>query len=80
MEYFVYVIRNKNGRTYVGMSSNPDKRIIWHNLGYVRSTKSFRPWYKIYVEKCGSNRRVARSREKYFKSGVGKEFLKNNIL
>lgn len=78
MDYFVYAIKSqKDGRIYVGMSSDPEKRIITHNKGEVFSTKGFRPWVLIFLEDCGKERIFARKREKYWKSGVGKETLKN---
>lgn len=80
MTYYVYVIQaEQTGRLYVGMSSNVVKRIREHNLGRVFSTKGYLPWKLVHMEECGTNRADARKREKYLKSGVGKEFLKENI-
>ena len=75
--YFVYAIKSiKDGRIYVGLSSNIERRISEHNSGYVFSTKGFKPWKLIYKEEA-INRKVARIRKKYFKSGFGKELLKS---
>jgi len=75
--YFVYAVKSqKDGRIYVGLSSNIKRRILEHNSGYVFSTKGFRPWKLIYKEEA-KNRKEARKREKYFKSGSGKELLKS---
>ena len=75
--YFIYAIKSqKDGRIYVGLSSNILKRISEHNAGYVFSTKGFRPWKLIYKEEV-KDRKEARIREKYFKSGFGKELLKS---
>lgn len=77
--YYVYAIKSLiDNRIYVGLSENCDRRICEHNAGYTRSTKSYRPWVLIYKEECGT-RVNARAREKYLKSGCGKEFLKSNI-
>lgn len=77
INYFVYAIQNKeNKRIYVGMSRHPDKRIKEHNSGKVFSTKGFRPWVLIFLENCGTERKNARIRERYWKSGIGKEKLK----
>ena len=74
--YYVYAIQNQAGnRIYVGLSEDYDRRVREHNLGYVKSTKFYRPWILIYKEPCGS-RINARIREKYLKGGCGKEFLK----
>ena len=75
--YYVYAIRSEiDGRIYVGFSSNVEKRLAEHNAGKTRSTKGYRPWELIFTEKT-EGRIVARNREKYFKSGIGKEFLKS---
>ena len=58
------------------MSENPEKRLQQHNLGMTRSTKHRRPFRIIYKERC-ENRINARKREKYLKSGSGREFLKD---
>ncbi len=79
MKYSVYAIQSqKDGRIYVGLSKNPATRLNSHNSGQVFSTKGFRPWKSIYQEKV-DDRTTARQREKYLKSGIGKEFLKSII-
>jgi len=73
----VYAIKSeKDGRIYVGMSENIEKRLNEHNSGHTKSTKGFRPWSIIFSEIC-IDRKSAREREKYYKSGIGKEFLKS---
>jgi len=75
--YFVYGIKsNRDGRIYVGLTMDVDRRIKEHNLGQVFSTQYYKPWKLIYKEKVGSLAK-ARQRERYFKSGCGKEILKN---
>lgn len=79
MSFFVYAIKSElDGRIYVGFSSDAEKRLIQHNSGKTKSTKGFRPWQLIYTE-IVPDRISARNREKYLKSGVGKEFLKSLI-
>ena len=75
MNYCVYAIKNKNGRIYVGLTKNINQRIEDHNKKRVFSTKGYIPWNLFYIESC-QNRIEARRREKYLKSGCGKEFLK----
>ena len=58
------------------MSTNVEQRIKEHNNGNVFSTKGYKPWTLIFEEDCGGSRKYAREREKYWKSGVGKEKLK----
>ena len=74
--FFIYVIRSEiDGRFYVGMTENVEKRLIQHNKGMTFSTKGFRPWRLFFVEEYNT-RPEARIREKYLKSGIGKEFIK----
>jgi putative endonuclease len=76
-EFFVYAIRSLHRNyIYVGLTDNLERRIQEHNHGKGRSTKPYAPFQLIYSEKVGS-REEARIREKYLKSGSGKEFLKN---
>ena len=76
MEYKVYAISSV-GRNYiyVGLTSNLEERINRHNKGYEKTTKPYAPFRLIYSEEC-SNREEARKREKYWKSGIGKEKLR----
>ena len=76
MSWFVYVIKSeKDGRLYKGMSENVDERLITHNKGKVLATKAFRPWRLVYFEPCKDSMH-AREREKFLKSGNGRQFLK----
>ena len=80
MAYFVYVLRSeKDGRLYKGQTSDLDRRIKQHSSGENKSTKGFRPWKLVYSEKF-LTRAEAVLREKYFKSGIGREFLKEKLL
>jgi putative endonuclease len=60
---------------YVGMTINLDDRFSRHNQGRERTTKPYKPFVLIYSEKC-IDRIEGRSREKYWKSGAGKEKLR----
>jgi putative endonuclease len=75
--YIVYAIKSlKDDRIYVGFTANLINRLNEHNSGKTRSTKGFIPWEIHYTEEI-ETRIEARKREKYLKSGVGKEFLKS---
>ena len=79
--HFVYALKSvKNNRIYVGMTSNIERRLKEHNSGGVFSTKGFRPWILIFFEECGTERSYTRLREKYWKSGIGKETLKAKYI
>ena len=58
------------------MTSRLTERVREHNAGYNRSTRSRVPFDLVYAERFDT-RLAARAREKYFKSGVGREYLKS---
>jgi putative endonuclease len=75
----VYAIQSEvSPRIYVGMTMNLERRLSEHNSGWTKSTRPFRPWRILYTENC-ENWEMGRQREKYLKSGFGKEFLKNLV-
>lgn len=77
--YIVYVIKSKvDGRLYVGFTENLERRVKEHNAGKTKSTKGYLPWTLVFQEEV-NERSLARKREKYLKSGCGKEFLKKII-
>jgi putative endonuclease len=74
--YTVYAISSINRNyIYVGLTSNIEERFLRHNSGYEKTTKPYSPFILIYTEVC-IDRITARKREKYLKSGIGKEFLR----
>jgi putative endonuclease len=74
--YFVYVLSSE-GRQYwyVGLTNNLERRIRQHQNGKERTTRSYRPFRLVHSESY-ITRQAARNREKYLKSGVGREWLK----
>jgi putative endonuclease len=75
--YIVYAIKSTVRKyIYVGLTSNLNQRLYFHNNGLNRTTKPYRPFRLIYSERFAT-RKVARIREKELKSGQGKEFLKS---
>ena len=74
--YFVYVLRNQTtGRYYTGYCADPIQRLGQHNAGVTKSTKSRGPWELVYQEGF-QTRGAAIQRERYLKSGQGREELK----
>ena len=74
--FYTYVLKSiTDNSEYVGMSASPEKRLIEHNRGKVRSTKGKLPWKIIYL-KDFSDRPLARTHEKYLKSAAGRRFRK----
>jgi putative endonuclease len=79
MCWFAYVLRSdKNKVLYKGLTNNLKRRLFEHNSGKNHSTKANLPWKLVYFERFAT-RIEARNRERFFKSGSGREFLKVNI-
>ncbi len=57
------------------MTEDEIRRLKEHNRGKMKSTKGYRPWEMLEVE-VYETRVQARIREKYLKSGIGKEYIK----
>ncbi|PNQ75256.1 endonuclease [Hanstruepera neustonica] len=78
-KYFKYVLSSEvDGRLYKGHTDNLDNRIIEHNVGKTKSTKGYLPWELVYFETF-ETREESIEREKYFKTGVGRQFLKQKL-
>jgi putative endonuclease len=79
--YTVYVLYSRPfDKCYVGYTSDLSSRLLSHNeLGISNWTKRFRPWEVIYREEY-TDKKAAMKREKELKSGVGREFIRNNFL
>ncbi|MBM3231012.1 GIY-YIG nuclease family protein [Candidatus Peregrinibacteria bacterium] len=74
--FTVYALQSRRRKyIYVGLTINLSRRIYQHQSGSERTTRSYRPFKLIYIEEFAT-RQEARSREKYLKSGAGKEWLK----
>jgi len=80
---FVYAISSINfNYIYVGMTADIEERFRRHNKGREKTTRPYAPFILLYTEEC-KDRMEARIREKYWKSGIGKEklrVLKNRIV
>ena len=76
-KYFVYALQNLDGKLYIGQTWNIQKRLQEHNEEGNGYTAKFRPWRLVYTEIVIS-RKEAMQREKYLKTGVGREWLKKN--
>ncbi|HOZ55856.1 MAG: GIY-YIG nuclease superfamily protein [Parcubacteria group bacterium ADurb.Bin316] len=75
--YYLYAIISKNKNyIYVGISDDYNRRINQHNKGYNKTTRPYRPFEKLTIQKF-ITRAEAKKREKYLKSGCGKEDLKS---
>jgi putative endonuclease len=77
MKCYVYVLRSQvQPRFYIGMTTDFNKRLKQHNSGHTKSTRAYKPWTKVFIEEFDDSV-SARNREKYLKSGIGREYIKN---
>ena len=74
--YYVYVIESKEGFKYTGMTEDLEERLEQHNDRTLSFwTKRGTNWKLIYKEEF-DNKTEALKREKWLKTGVGREYLK----
>ena len=79
MEFFyTYVLLCADGKHYIGYTDDVEKRLKEHQAGVTASTNPRRPVQLVYFEACLS-KKAAQSRERYFKTGFGREFLKKRL-
>ena len=80
MIYTVYIIKSrKDKKRYIGCTKNIVRRLDEHNKGLVKSTKNRRPLELIYNGEF-ENKSDAFARERFFKSGKGREYLDRNEI
>ena len=53
-EYKVYVLENKTGKRYIGLSENVDARLIQHNNGESKWTAKYPPWSVVWTSETMS--------------------------
>ena len=77
--FTVYVLRSDvDGRLYKGFTKDLSIRIAQHNSGKTKSTKGYIPWQLVYSETF-TTLEEALLREKFLKTGQGRDFLKRTI-
>jgi len=76
-EFIVYVLfSEKYNKTYVGFTSDLISRFKSHNeLSTKGYTIKYRPWEVLHLE-IFNTKKEAMLREKFLKTGVGREFIK----
>jgi putative endonuclease len=79
--FTVYILYSERfGKTYVGFTTDIEQRLRSHNeLATKGYTVRYRPWELLHNEQFGS-KQEAMAREKHFKSGLGREWIKSNLL
>ena len=78
--FYVYVLKSLvNGKRYAGCTSKaPRERLAEHNKGCNQWTSKNRPFDLVYYEEY-ENKTKALKREKFLKTGRGRQFLDKTI-
>ena len=78
--YYTYVLESLSspGKVYRGHTSDLESRLIEHNQGRCKHTSKHRPW-KLSLYVAFDSRDLARSFERYLKSGSGRAFAKRHF-
>jgi len=77
--FYVYILKSlKNGRFYIGSTNNLERRLNEHNSGKSKYTSLTRPFVLIFKEEYLSCSEAMR-REKFLKSGRGREWIYINF-
>jgi len=83
MAFFVYVLLNPHGETYVGQTVDLERRLVQHNDPRCRLTLHTKrhagPWRLLHSEPFHS-RSAAMRREKELKSGKGRGWIRRVLL
>ena len=77
--FLIYILKSeKNGKYYIGSTSNLIKRLKKHNSGEVKSTKTLIPLKIVYTERYSTNSQ-ARKRESYIKKRKSRKYVESLI-
>jgi putative endonuclease len=78
--FYTYILYSgKSNKHYYGSTNNLNNRLIEHNKGKVKFTRSLRPWTLKYFEEYPTRSEAFR-RELFFKSINGRNWLKANEI
>ena len=77
---FVYILKsvNRAATYYVGVTSDMEARLCWHNAGLSPHTAEHRPWRRLVVIEFDAEP-PAVAFEKYLKTGSGREFARRHF-
>jgi putative endonuclease len=81
MTYKVYILFSPGfNKLYIGYTSSLSKRLESHNIKGTKDwTRKYRPWILVHVE-FFETKNEALTREKFYKSGKGRELIRNELL
>ena len=77
---YVYLIRSKShpNQTYIGITSDLEKRLAVHNDGGSIHTAKFKPW-KLVTSITFSDSKKAIAFERYLQSRAGRAFANKRL-
>ena len=82
MSYWVYVLLNPEGKTYIGQTNDLPRRVHQHNdpefHGTLHTKRHPGPWQVVYQEEHAS-RGEAMRRERELKSGGGRAWVREQL-
>ena len=76
--YSVYVLRNSQGRLYVGFTTDLERRVRQHKEGEGGWTRSRGPWELVHFESFAT-RAEAMQRERNLKRGKTNQELRERL-
>ena len=77
--FYTYVLKSITHEYYYkGHCEDINKRLKEHNSGFTKSIKKYRPFVLVYFEEFLTREEAIR-RERYFKTGAGRAFVKYKI-
>ena len=78
--YYVYILKSlKNQKHYIGLTGqDPARRLEEHHRGTAHWSKRNGPFKLIHQEQH-EDKEFVQKRERFFKSGHGREFLKRKL-
>jgi len=78
-QYYVYVLKSREGRLYIGSTTDLDRRMRQHQEGKAGWTRSRGPWELVHVETF-----IARSEalhcERRLKTGKANQELRQRFV
>ena len=76
--YYVYLLVDETGKTYVGCTNDLKRRFNEHNAGYVSSTRG-RVWHLVYYEAYASDKDARLREGKLKQDGRAKRWLLERV-
>jgi len=79
MAHYVYILKSLiSDKHYIGRTTNPDRRLHFENTIEKGFTARYRPWKRVWLHKCSSEKEAIRL-EKKIKSWKSKKMIERLI-